>query len=87
MKRALQIALFALTVSPLPVLADEEPARLIRAEPSIAEHILGAPYALVSLTAWPLKKLVMFMEDVNLPARAGDVLFFPVRVFASDEES
>jgi hypothetical protein len=62
------------------------PERLIHAKRSIPSTILGAPYALVSLTAWPLKQFVFFMEDVNLPARLTDIVTFPVRVFREDEE-
>ncbi|MGH7804942.1 MAG: hypothetical protein ACREQJ_11390, partial [Candidatus Binatia bacterium] len=60
--------------------------RLIRAEPSLGRRMLGVPYMVVSATAWPLKHFVFFMEDVNLPARVGDAVTFPVRVFADEDE-
>ena len=78
----------ALMLSPALAADESDPAaeRLVRGEPSLARRLLGAPYAIVSITAWPVKQFVFFMEDVNLPARLTDVITFPVRAFREEEE-
>jgi hypothetical protein len=82
------ILVVLLALSPLVARAGEsdEPERAIRAERSLPRALLATPYAIVSLTAWPVKQLVFFMESVNLPARIGDAALFPARAFAGGEE-
>ena len=51
--------------------------RWIHAEPSLGRTLLALPYTIVALTGWPLKKLLFWMEDVNLPRRIGDAVRHP----------
>jgi hypothetical protein len=78
MSRPGTLALLTLVVAlaPLPALAfDAEHVaeqRRIHGEPSFGRRLLALPYDLVALTAWPIKKTVIWMEDVNLPQRVED---------------
>lgn len=56
---------------------DPSAGRRIRAEPTLARRALALPYDAVTVLAWPVKKLVIFMEAVNLPARIGDAARAP----------
>jgi hypothetical protein len=58
------------------------------AEPSVREpryfrpqtpwwrHVLAAPETGLDALAWPIKRTLFWAEDVNLPARVQDVLYF-----------
>jgi hypothetical protein len=52
--------------------------RWIRGEPSTARQVLALPYGVVALTGWPLERTLDWMEEVNLPARVGDVVVSPL---------
>jgi hypothetical protein len=78
----------ALMLSPALAADDGDPSaeRVVRGEHSLPRQLLGAPYAIVAITAWPVKHFLFFMEDVNLPARVIDAVTFPVRAFRGEEE-
>ena len=50
--------------------------RIIRAEPPWWRRALALPERSTDLLAWPIKKTVIWAEDVNLPERVVDVLYF-----------
>ena len=77
-----------LMLSPALAADDSDPSaeRLVRAERSLPRRLLGAPYAIVAITEWPVKHFLFFMEDVNLPGRLTDAVTFPVRAFGEEEE-
>ena len=78
----------ALMLSPALAADDGDPSaeRLVRGEHSLGRRLLGAPYAIVAITEWPVKHFLFFMEDVNLPGRVVDAVTFPVRAFREEEE-
>ena len=77
----------ALMLSPALAADDGDPSaeRVVRGEHSLPRRLLGAPYAIVAITAWPVKQFVFFLEDVNLPARLVDTVTFPFRAFREEE--
>ena len=60
--------------------------RRIHGEPSLGRRLLTLPYYVVALTGWPIKKMVIWMEDVNLPQRIEDAFSYPVRRLRPPEE-
>jgi len=88
-RRFLATALvLAVTVTPLRAAEDggTESERLIRAEHGVARTALAAPYTLFSLTSWPLRWTINWMEEASIPARVEDAALFPLRFFGDDED-
>jgi hypothetical protein len=64
-----------------PPLAPDEirERRLFREERPFWREVLALPADALVVLAWPVKRLVLWMEDVNLPRRIEDAATFPVR--------
>lgn len=93
MKRFLGTVALAALLAALPARAAEGdlvlelgPDGRIQAERSLALRVLALPYEIFALTAWPLSRLVFWMEDVNFPGRVGAVLRAPAELLPHEDE-
>jgi len=90
-RRLLALLTLLVALSPSLALAFESAdqvaeQRRIHGEPSLGRRLLALPYDVVALTGWPIKKTVIWMEDVNLPQRIEDAFSYPGRRLRPPEE-